>query len=104
MGVGATMAPGSQLWNGYCADLVKAPTRTRTRATPTRVPPGGSATSAEIRYVPPAWPSSTNPPSMASPPRLVTSSACSAAARASGSSSSMPMSRYDVTEVSSQHT
>ena len=33
IGVGATMASGNQLWNGYCADLVNAPSSTSTSAT-----------------------------------------------------------------------
>ena len=43
------MAPGSQEWNGYCADFVKAPTSTSTSPTVTAVPPGGSASTALIR-------------------------------------------------------
>ena len=39
-GVGATIAPGSQAWNGICADLVNAPSRISTRATVTASPPG----------------------------------------------------------------
>ncbi len=41
---------------------------------------------------------------MTSPPKVVTSSACVAARRLSASSSSKPMSRYEVTLVSSQKT
>ncbi len=85
IGVGATMAPGSHEWNGYCADLVNAPTSTSTRPTVTVVPDGGSASTWLSSNVPPppvAWPISTNPASMARPPAPVISSACSAAARA----------------------
>jgi hypothetical protein len=49
MGVGATIAPGSQLWNGYWADLVMAPRRTRPSPTATAVPTGGSAMSSLSR-------------------------------------------------------
>jgi hypothetical protein len=45
-GVGATIAPGSQLENGHCADLVKAPMSTSTSPTSTMVPVGGDAVSA----------------------------------------------------------
>ena len=54
------------------------------------------------RYVPAAWPSTMNPASMASAPAPVISSAWSAAARAFGDSWSWPISRNDVTDVSSQ--
>ncbi len=44
-GVDAVIAPGSHEWNGYCADLVKAPQSTRTIATVTAAPEGvGAAT------------------------------------------------------------
>ena len=43
MGVGAAIAPGSQEWNGACADFVSAPSSTRTSATSTTVPDGGEA-------------------------------------------------------------
>ena len=39
-GVGATIAPGSQEWNGIWADFVNAPSRISTRATVTAVPLG----------------------------------------------------------------
>ena len=69
----------------------------------TTVPDGGSARIADIEYVPAVSPSRMNPPSMASPPRPVMSSACSAPARAAAFSSLVPMSRNDVIEVSSQN-
>ena len=102
--MGATIAPGSHEWNGYCADLVNAPTSTSTSAATVTVPDGGAATSSPSRKVPACWPSRTSPASIASPPSAVTSSACWAAARAPASSSSRPMSRYEVTDVSSQAT
>src|SRR6478752_4362531 len=95
-GVGAVIAPGSQAWNGYCADLVNAPMRISTSATVTVVPDGGAATIALRRYVPAAWPSRTNPASIARPPVDVTSRACSAAARAFGLVWSLPISRYEL--------
>jgi hypothetical protein len=105
MGVGATIAPGSHEWNGYWADLVNAPTSTSTRPTVTGVPVGGSARTRLSWNDPPpstACPISTNPASMARPPAPVISSACRAAARALTDSWSLPMSRNDVIEVSSQ--
>ena len=67
-GVGATIAPGSQAWNGTWADLVNAPSRISRRATVTVVPPGGSASSSLSRYVPAAWPMTMKPASIASAP------------------------------------
>ena len=98
------MAPGSHEWKGTCADFVKAPASTRAAAIPTVGPLGGDARISLNVYVPAAWPSSTNPPSMASPPAPVMSSAWSAAARAGSLVSSKPISRYEVIEVSSQQT
>src|SRR5690606_36267710 len=95
-GVGATIAPGSHEWNGYCADLLAAPTSTRTRPALTAPPVGGSATISLRRNVSAAWPINTNPTNIASPPSPVTSSACSAAARARGFSCELPIRRYDV--------
>ena len=103
-GVGATIAAGSHEWNGYWADLVRMPSSTSTSPAVTAAPPGGAVTSSWIEYVPAAWPMSTKPPSMASPPALVMRSAWREAARAIGSSWSLPMSRYEVIDVSSQHT
>ena len=57
-----------------------------------------------MRYVPPASPIMISPASIASPPPPVMNSAWSAAARARGFVSSLPMRRYDVIEVSSQNT
>ena len=37
-GVGAAIAPGSQKWNGKIADLLSAPTRSRTIAVSMRGP------------------------------------------------------------------
>ena len=80
-GVGAAIAPGSQKWNGSSADLVAAPTRTHTIATVTAVPAGGFATTSERRNVPAAVPRTTIPPSIDSPPNVVTTIACIAARR-----------------------
>ena len=54
-GVGATIAPGSHEWNGYCADLVNAPSEDehQRRRSPA-CPSGGSARSALSWYVPAA--------------------------------------------------
>ena len=57
---------------------------------------------ADVRKVPAACPMRTIPASITSPPAEVTSSACSAEARAGAFSYSIPISRYDVIEVSSQ--
>ena len=72
------MASGSQKWNGNCALLVKAPSRISSKAGRN----SGSAwicaarvASTLISWLPPIWPSSTKPPSMASPPPPVTASA-----------------------------
>ena len=54
--------------------------------------------------VPASFARHTKPPSMAKPPAPVTSRARWAEVRAPGSSSSSPMSRNDMTEVSSQKT
>ena len=43
------MAPGSHPWNGYWADLVKAPSSTNTSATEVTVPEGGSASRSDRR-------------------------------------------------------
>src|SRR6476661_9616655 len=80
-GVGAAMAPGSQKWNGTSADFDRAPTsRSTTAVTVTTSSGGGSASSAEIEYV---WwtPRAMMPTSIASPPNVVTRSACMAARR-----------------------
>ena len=76
-GVGAAIAPGSQKWNGTIADLLTAPIRTSTIATSTKMPlDGGCATRSESRYEPVRSPSMMMPTSIASPPKVVTSSAC----------------------------
>ncbi len=80
-GVGAAIAAGSQKWKGTRADLESAPRRISTTATGMSWPPGGSATSAARLVVPPATDRITRPTSMASPPAVVTRSACSAAPR-----------------------
>ena len=86
-GVGAAMAPGSQKWNGAMADLVSAPTTSRTTAvaiagvcscSSVRAP---GSVSAENSQCPVVWPMSTMPTSMARPPMVVTSSACPAERR-----------------------
>ncbi len=99
------MALGSQKWKGNCADLVKQPISTST------VIPGSSAeactTAGSIcdrRSVPVSCPSSSRPASSARPPAPVSSSACRALRRLFGSSWVKPMSRNDVTVVSSQNT
>ena len=59
----------------------------------TAVPAGGSATTSEIRYVPAVSPTRTIPTSIARPPAVVTTSACSPAARPARRVGSWPMSR-----------
>ena len=103
-GVGATIAPGSHAWNGYWADFVIAPTSTRRRPTVTAVSRGrriGEQLTHRERAGRLADQHEARP---ASPgrPCPVTSSACRAAARARGSAWRFPISRYEVTEVSSQ--
>ena len=103
-GVGAAIAPGNQAWNGYCADFVNAPISKSTSATVITVPVGrGPAASWLSRDAPVSVLMSTNPASIASPPALVTSSACNAAARALGSVCWIPIRRNDVIDVSSQN-
>ena len=104
-GVGAAIAPGSQKCHGTCADLVNAPTqhqrqahlrRGRGRARPSSTPCRSAVPASCTRH--------TRPPSIASPPAPVTSSARCAATRAPATWSSRPISRNDSTEVSSQKT
>ena len=92
-GVGAAIAPGSQKWNGINADLVSAPTSSSATATATAGPAGGAATISLIRKVPAAAPTISIPTSMASPPNVVTSNACSPAWRLAALAGSCPMSR-----------
>ncbi len=98
------MAPGSHDENGNCADLVKAPTKMHPSPTVTVVPDGGEATMADNSYVPAACPTRMRPTNITRPPAPVVSSACNAEDRALGSRSAHPMRRYDVIDVSSQHT
>ena len=82
--MGAAIAPGSQKWNGTCADLVSAPTRSSRIATTAIVPVpsrSGSAITADTEKVPAVTPIITMPTSMARPPNVVTISAVSAARR-----------------------
>jgi hypothetical protein len=76
------MAPGSQKWNGSCADFVTAPTMTSTSAVVRKPSCGMSAVRISLNSAEPAptW-SMTMPTSIASPPKVVTSSACIAAPR-----------------------
>ncbi len=88
------MAFGSHMENGQIADFDRAPQSTRTTATETAsVASGGSATMAEIRYVPAAWPRIRKPTSMASPPRVVTTRAWRAERRLCRCSLPWPISR-----------
>ena len=79
------MAAGSQKCVGNSADLVTTPASTSTTATSTVVEPsisGAAASTPEIRNVPASVPSMMSPTSMASPPAVVITRACSAARRA----------------------
>ena len=69
MGVGASIAFGSQMWKGHCALLVAAP-RMMSKKTPsdTWLAMSGIRTSCESRHSPATSPRSRNPPSMARPP------------------------------------
>src|SRR5690606_6309898 len=96
-------APGSQKWKGNWADFVNAPNSTSTRAGATVGPVGGPPGSPDREEVPADWASNTNPASMARPPRVVTNRAWRAAERATPSSSSNPINRYEAIEVSSQN-
>ena len=69
MGVGASMAFGSQMWKGHCALLVAAP-RMISKKTPSDISfaSPGVSTSCESRHSPAISPKSKKPPSMARPP------------------------------------
>ena len=99
-GVGAAIAPGSQTWNGNCADFVAAATRIRIAAALAVAPVIGVISLR--RAVPAASTKSTKPASSDSPPAAVITSARRAAVRATGSACLKPTSRNDVIEVSSQ--
>ncbi len=77
------MAAGSQKWNGTSADLLIAPTSTQRIAIPVRaVSSGVSVTSSWKEYEPPGTcPRMMMPPSMTSPPNVVTMIASIAARR-----------------------
>ena len=81
-GVGAAIAPGSQKWNGNCADFVNAPTSTRTAATVAVVPAGGSAANSANELVPASTWNSATPARRHRPPPPVTTRARNAAVRA----------------------
>ena len=69
MGVGASIAFGSQMWKGHWALLVAAPrTMSKKAARDTLSAMPGMAMSFERCHSPVAWPSKRNPASMASPP------------------------------------
>ena len=81
-GVGAAMAPGSQKWNGMSADFEIAPMRTRTIAVAVSGAPSKPvATISDSRPVPYWTPRRIIPTNIASPPKVVTTRACSAALR-----------------------
>ena len=96
------MAPGSQTWNGNCADLVAAATRIRIAAQFAVDPVTGPI--SPRRAVPAASTNSTKPASSDRPPPAVITSARRAAVLATGSTCLNPTSRNDVIEVSSQKT
>src|SRR5664279_277304 len=81
-GVGAAIAPGSQNWNGMIADLLIPPTIINTIAVVINGPDGGLAMISDRVNVPAVTPSKTTPTSIASPPAVVTISACDADIRA----------------------
>ncbi len=93
IGVGATIAPGSQKWNGNWADLASAPRATRPTATSAWVPESSEPRIADSDHDPVSCASRTKPASIARPAALVVMSARSAAVRARSTSSSMPISR-----------
>jgi len=91
------MAPGSQKWNGTSADLVSAPTSSSTTAVTTYAeptPPAPAAASTpDSENVAYRTPSRTMPVSIASPPKVVTTSAVSAARRLAAKRGLCPTSR-----------
>ena len=103
-GVGAAMAAGSQKWNGKIADFEIAPASTSITAVVASGPAGASAMITARLVDPTSTDSSTSPTSIASPPRVVTSSACSAAPRLVFDAVRCEISRYDSTVVASQNT
>ncbi|MCQ0004501.1 hypothetical protein LUX73_07080 [Actinomadura madurae] len=85
--------------------MANAPSSTSTTPARAAPPPGGSATSAEIRYVPAACPSRTKPASITRPNAVVVSSACVAARRSSARSGrTAPIRMNELSVVSSQNT
>ena len=106
-GVGADIAPGSQKWNGTCADLVNAPSRNSARIAPyigcsRTCGPAASTTSRS--WLPTTWPSISIASNRHSPPIAVISSAVRAPSRAAWPWCQNPISRNDTTDVSSQNT
>ena len=101
------MALGSQKWNGAWADLVNAPSSTRTMISGKRglvTSAVLSATSALIEKVPAVTPIRMMPAKSARPPPTVTRSDCSAALRAAALVLSKPTSRKERRLVISQKT
>src|SRR5690606_18075990 len=104
-GVMATIAPGSQEWNGSCADLVNAASATRTAtgtANPESEISSGWATIVSRSEVPVATMMRTTATSNPTPPPAVTSSARLAGAAECGPVP--PMRKKDEIAVSSQNT
>ncbi len=73
-------------------------------ATVTAVPRGWSATISLSEKLPDSEARSSSPTSIARPPKVVTTSACSAASRLARLPGSKPMSRNEKIVVSSQNT
>lgn len=103
-GVGAAIAPGNQKLNGTIADFDSAPTSSRVAATDAVVPVGGAARRSPASKLPTDAPSTRMPPSIASPPKVVTMRAVMAACRFARRSGLWPISRNDRTVVASQNT
>ncbi len=102
--MGASIAAGSQKCPGTIADLVSAPASTSITPATMAGPVPGEATTPDSSMLPLARPTTIRPTSMASPPAVVSSSAWLAARRAASFTPAPPMSRKDVTVVSSQKT
>lgn len=103
--MGATIALGSQMWNGTSALLAAAPSTTPATITPASGPsarwiPGARSGASSV--VPATWPIATKATKRRSPGAVVMAKACSAASRGRASWRWRPMSRKELTLVASQ--
>ena len=107
-GVGPSIASGSQMWSGNCADLPTAPEkRPSVKPVSTALPIAPAAASsliAAMSSAPVFDQMSTTASRNAKSPKRVTMNAFFAAAAAAGRSNQNPISRYDASPTSSQCT